>query len=32
MSEPRTILGSLTRITDFESHPPQTIPLPREEL
>jgi hypothetical protein len=31
MNDSKTILGSLTRITDFEIHPPEVRPLPREE-
>jgi hypothetical protein len=31
MSEQKQILGSLTRITDFESRPPEAIPVPRED-
>ncbi|MFP5451256.1 MAG: hypothetical protein ACLGG9_05830 [Thermoleophilia bacterium] len=29
MTEPRTVLGSLARITDFDRHPPDVEPRPR---
>ena len=31
MNEPEPILGSLTRITDFDTRPPEPIPVPRGE-
>jgi len=31
MNEPTQVLGSLTRITDFDSRPPEVMPVPRED-
>lgn len=31
MNESEPILGSLTRITDFDTRPPEPVPVPREE-